>query len=237
MILERIYTLENRGGFYMIGIVEGIVLISINDNGKFSKNTYNLVRYGLAGAIALELIQLKKVELKGKKLYLTEESNTGNEILDDALKVLRKPKSLRGWIGSNTIFVKRARTKILQGFVDKGIVREEEKRFLGLIPLKRYHITNTYEKQELISGARNTLLGDKAQCDTKDIYIVSLMVACKAVKVILSNEEYKRIKAKLKLIGRGKYFETEDQVLAVVIKAIKGAITSNNASVANAGIG
>lgn len=221
----------------MMGIIEGLVLISINDNGKFSGNTYNLIRYGLAGAIVLELNRLKKVELKDKKLFLTEESHTGDEILDDAVKSLKKPKSLNGWVYNNTTFVKRARTKILKGFVDKGMVREEEKRFLGLIPLKRYHLTSTYEKQELISKIRNFLLDDNAVHDTRDIYYASLIASCRAVKTIFSNEEHKTIKAKLKLIAKGKYFETEDEVLRGVIKAINRAIAAQTASAASVGAG
>lgn len=214
----------------MLNMAEKIILLTLdNTSGKtFSKATY-LKRYGLSAALLFELIDRKKVQLQGKKLIAVDESSTGDTLLDRTFEVVKKSKTLNRWIFSNITFKSNIRKEILKSFIDNGIVKEEEKRFLGFIPLKRYPITNEFEKRNAELEIRNVLLEEKN--DTfSSVFLSSIVVACRAESLILTKEEKKKIASNLKLIAKGKYYKTDDEFLMNTIKSIRMAISSESAA-------
>lgn len=214
----------------MLNMAEKIILLTLdNTSGKtFSKATY-LKRYGLSAALLFELIDRKKVQLQGKKLIAVDESSTGDTLLDRTFEVVKKSKTLNRWIFSNITFKSNIRKEILKSFIDNGIVKEEEKRFLGFIPLKRYPITNEFEKRNAELEIRNVLLEEKN--DTfSSVFLSSIVVACRAESLILTKEEKKKIAGNLKLIAKGKYYKTDDEFLMNTIKSIRMAISSESAA-------
>ncbi|HEY9059880.1 MAG TPA: GPP34 family phosphoprotein [Pseudobacteroides sp.] len=213
----------------MLNMAEKIILLTLdNTSGKtFAKATY-LKRYGLSAALLFELMDRKKIQLQGKNLIAVDESPTGYDILDKAFEVIKKSKKLNRWIFSNVAFKSNIRKEILKSFIDSGIVKEEEKRFLGFIPLKRYPITNEFEKRNAEMEIRNVLLEEKN--DTfSSVFLSSIVVACRAESLILTKEEKKKIAGNLKLIAKGKYYKADDEFLLNTVKAINMAISSESA--------
>lgn len=214
----------------MLNMAEKIILLTLdNTSGKtFSKATY-LKRYGLSAALLFELMDRKKVQLQGKKLIAVDESSTGDTLLDRTFEVVKKSKTLNRWIFSNITFKSNIRKEILRSFIDNGIVKEEEKRFLGFIPLKRYPITNEFEKRNAELEIRNVLLEEKNDAFSS-VFLSSIVVACRAESLLLTKEEKKKIAGNLKLIAKGKYYKTDDEFLMNTIKSIRMAISSESAA-------
>lgn len=212
----------------MLNMAEKFILLSLqNENGKtLSRATY-LKRYGLSAALLYELISRKKIEVQGKKLYAVDESSTGDAILDRAFQEIKNAKTLNKWIYGYVRFKANIRKEILYNFIDNGIVREDEKRFLGFIPLKRYPVLNDKEKRVAEQQVRDLLLDGKNE-EFSLIFMSSIIVACKAQGLILTKAEMKTISDKLKLIAKGKYYSTDNDLLQNTIKAIHSAITAES---------
>ncbi|MDP4183419.1 MAG: GPP34 family phosphoprotein [Bacillota bacterium] len=214
----------------MLNMAEQIILMSIqNENGKTYMRATYLKRYGLSAALLYELIDRKKLELRGKKLFVKEESSTQDEILDLALQAAKKTKSINRWIYGNQLLKGRLRRAILKSLADRGIVKEEETRFLGLIPMKRYPISNVFEKRSIEIDIRNVLINGYDN-EYRSVFMTSILVVCRGATLILSKEERKKIASKLKFIGKGKYFNNTDELLANTIKAIRIAIAAESSS-------
>ncbi|KNY28303.1 GOLPH3/VPS74 family protein [Pseudobacteroides cellulosolvens] len=214
----------------MPNMAEKLILLSLqNESGKtFSRATY-LKRYGLSSALLYELISRKKIEVQGKKLFIIDESSTGDPILDRAFEEIKNAKTLNKWIYSFVRFKASIRKEILYNFIDNGIVREDEKRFLGFIPLKRYPVINDKDKRIAEQQVRDVLLDGKNE-EISLIFMSSIIVACKAQSLILTKAEIKTISDKLKLIAKGKYYTTNDDLLPNTIKAIHSAIAAESSA-------
>lgn len=56
---------------------------------------YNLaptsIRYGIAGAMLMELAELKKIQIQDKRVKLLDTKKTGDILLDEFLRLLTKP--------------------------------------------------------------------------------------------------------------------------------------------------
>jgi len=219
----------NRSGF-MLNMAEKIILLSLqSDTGKtFAKATY-LKRYGLSAALLYELIKRKKIGYQGKKIFVVDESSTGDVILDRAFSEIKKAKTLNKWIFGYVRFKSNIRKEILYKLADNGIVREDEKRFLGFIPLKRYPITNDKERKNAEQQIKNVLLDDNDE-DFSMVFMSSIIVACRAQSLILTKAEMKEISDRLKRIYKGKYYLTDDDLLPNTIKAIRNAIAAESSA-------
>ncbi len=214
----------------MLNMAEKFILLSLqNESGKtFSRATY-LKRYGLSAALLYELISRKKIEVQEKKLFTIDESSTGDAILDRAFQEIKNAKTINKWIYGFTRFKANIRKEILYNLIDNGIVREDEKRYLGFIPFKRYPVLNDKEKRIAEQQVRAVLLDGKNE-DSSLIFMSSIIVACKAQGLILSKSEIKTISDKLKLIAKGKYYSTDNDLLLNTIKALRTAIAAESSA-------
>jgi hypothetical protein len=75
----------------MLNIIDKTVLIALNDKGRLVRAHY-LARYGLLGAVLMELGRTGKIVLEDKRIVMLNQSSTGDQILDNALDMLRKQK-------------------------------------------------------------------------------------------------------------------------------------------------
>ncbi len=218
----------------MLNLAEKLTLVSFDESkGKLSFRNHNVMRFGLKGAIALKLCQLGKIRFENSKIILTDTTSTGDAILDNAVKVLgkkQKPVSLYNWIYGFSIYTAQLKKDILMNLVDNAILREEEKRFLGLFPMKRYSLTNREHYQRLSSTLREVLINNRTDMAGEDQELVTLYAMCGYYPKYISNAERKEHKEKIKSIKKLTFFKSGNKNLEEVVKAIKKAIASQAAT-------
>ena len=96
------------------------------------------VDIALGGANLLELTLLERVSLDDEKhVVVIDPSSTGDPILDGALRVIgarqgRKPKAVVEPLGENL------RTVLYARLVAEGVLRAQEKKVLGILPVHRW---------------------------------------------------------------------------------------------------
>lgn len=214
----------------MLNASERIMLLTINtDKNKIGYDAYNVIRYGIKGIALLQLVAFKRVKLERKRITVVDDCSTGDRILDmvmEKIKSSRHPVRISSWFSGYSIFGSSLKSGVLDGLEDNGVIRQEEQRFLGLFPLKRYIVTGVNHRQELASGMKRLLLGDKNEIGYEEACIISILAVCGYLKAVLSKAEIRGIKDKIKLIKKGMYYRVEGQTLQEVLKGIRNAISA-----------
>lgn len=219
-------------------LMEKFVFSSINDKKSrwYVGRTY--IRYCLSGIALIQLSRQNKIQIEDKKVSVRDTSSTGNQILDEVLALLAKktsPIKLNSLISPISYKVKKMDGRVLERLEDNGYLKIEQERFLGIIPYEHYVITHVIERSKLISDLKDIILHDHKTPDADSIALISMANSCGILRKYFSGDERKRVKQRLKLISKGKYFETRDEALYSVALAVKKAIQASQAVAASAG--
>jgi hypothetical protein len=215
-------------------LMERLMLAAINgkNNKLYTARTY--IKYSLAGIAIIQLIEKNKLILDGEKIILRDSTPTGNKIADEVLNTIAlssSPRKIGYWITALQTKVRNMDMKVVYALEDNGYIRMDEKRFLGLFPIKQFTITNEKEKTENIYNIKTALMGGIVPIDEDSAILVAIVHACGFIKKFLTEEEIKTVKERLKNISKQKYYSFKSEETSKVLKAVSSAI--NNAKSAS----
>src|SRR5699024_12538746 len=121
---------------------EELLLLAMDDEkGTVVFSASDYLNYGLAGAILAELTILERIELNDKKVVVINEEETGVTFLDSVLgEIKQSNKSKKVDDGDNRIKSKKGqmRKDMIQLLVEKGVLKEEEKKVLWIFNQSTY---------------------------------------------------------------------------------------------------
>ncbi len=202
----------------MLTLPEQLLLLALHDQkGTILTNASMSIEYGLAGAVIMELALLEKVEVRNKKLVLVERSHTGDDILDQAMNLLRdsaKERDIAYWINRFTSKMK-IKPSVLQRLVKQGILKYEEHKILGLFDSPHYPTRNPDEEKQIREQIRRLVLRrDVAEARTPAL--MGLVKACGLTNEIFTRQERKEAKQRIKEIMAG------DQIAKAVADTVAG---------------
>ena len=185
----------------MLGFVEEIVLLQLDERGKLIELPLSAADVVLAGAALMELALRNKVDTDPNRFYVVDQEPTGDEILDDALAALTEAGSVRASpaierinfttsaaIERITLNANRYRDIALRRLVGKGVFREEEGRFLWVFHTRRYPVIDDTEQREVRERLRQLILTDEIP-DPRDVVLLCLIDACGLLGLVLSLDE------------------------------------------------
>lgn len=214
-------------------VMEMFMLTAVNtkNRGLYTSGTY--LSYGLSGIAVVGLISQGRLSLEDGKLIVKDQSGTGDELMDEVLQVIvdkTVPRKLNTWITLLPYRVKRLMKRVLERLEDNGIVRIDQERFLGLIPYKKYTVTNESERDKIVNACRKALLsGDRAP--TPEIMlIISIAAACHVINRFFTTEERKNLKETFKQLKKCTWFESGGDGTNKVVIAIQRAIAATQAA-------
>jgi len=218
----------------MLSITEKIILSSIDENkSKFSIRAYNFYNYGVKGAAILKLAAGNNIKIESKKIIVTDESPVDDSIFDSVLQHLKsigRPIRLDSWFYSYYRFNRTLKIQVLNNLEAKGIIMQDERRFLGLIPYKKYNIINSYVKQAIKSDVREILLKESSDVNDETAVLISLATVCGGLRMFLDRNEMRQIRSKITRIKKGEYFIGLNDDLKLVLKSIQNAIAAQAAA-------
>ena len=194
----------------MLGFVEEIVLLQLDEHGKLVELPLSAADVVLAGAALMELALRSKVDTDLNRFFVVDREPTGDEILDDALSALvseGNEATTSAAIELIALNAGRYRDVALKRLVEKGVLREEEGRFLWVFHTRRYPVIDDTEQREVRTRLRQLILTDEIP-DPRDVVLLCLIDACGLLGLVLSLDEIatrrERIEqlARLDLIGQ-----------------------------------
>ncbi|WP_242583798.1 GPP34 family phosphoprotein [Streptomyces sp. MST-110588] len=128
---------EQDGG---ITLCEELMLLSLDDATGVAKERQK-TEHAIAGAVLVELALAGRVEIIGEKapkVFVRGRSPMGIPVLDAALAEITarvRPRKAQEWVSHLS---KDAAVATRQSLLDRGLVREERKKVLGLFPVERF---------------------------------------------------------------------------------------------------
>lgn len=189
----------------MLGFVEEIVLLQLDDSqGRFVNLPLSASDVVLAGAALMELALNNRVDCDLERLILVDSKPTGDDILDDVLKQLAEAGSeLSAGAVLERISVngEKYQEMALKRLIAKGVLREENGRFLWVFHTRRYPVIDDTEQREVRARLRQLLLTDEIP-DPRDVVLICLIEACGLLGLVLSPDEIARTQSRVEQLSR-----------------------------------
>ncbi len=206
----------------MLSFAEELLLLALDDEkGVIIDKTS--VKYGLIGAILMDLALRNKIDTDLESLMVVDASPTGDAILDEVLTKIAQinaNKTISYWIVNLSYDSKAIEEKLLNRLIQKGILKKKEQKILWVFSLRRYPVQDKKEEKEVKTRLREVIFSDTIP-DPHDIVLISLIKACYLTNEIFSDKEinivHERIGqiAKMDLIG-----QAVSKVIESIIQAI-----------------
>lgn len=221
-----------------INLLESLTILALDDEkGKFYNNLVYYT-YSLIGAIFLEMALQKQIVLENKKVKLINSKKTGNGIFDEVLEEIQKSKkerSVKHWIMKlHQYKSSKIKKQTLKQLVEQNILREEEKKILGLFKQKRYFLQKRNVKDDLKRRLEN-LLTYSSKMNAKDLMILSLVNLAQLNKEVFGKEKAKTNEKRIKELTTQENITSilsdtidviQEEIMAATTIAILAASTS-----------
>ncbi len=206
-------------------IAEDLLLLATDDAaGKTTVSSMQLDP-ALAGAVLMELVILGRVNLEGDgrkaRVVATDPTLPGDPVLDLALQTLfdlgpTKPVHAIGKLA------KGLRDRLNDALVERGILRRESGKILGLFPTTRWPAQDQGPEAGIRASVVPALvLGQEP--DGRTAAIISVLTAADMLRTVVDRPDHKVAKARGKEIGAGNW--ATDSVRKVIQEA-QAAITT-----------
>ena len=221
----------------MLNLMEELLLLALDDEkGKILSSSSCALPYGLRGALLLELFLAEKIDIVDKKIVVIDKSNTGNEVLDNGLNIIdtyHKQKTVKFWITKLTSQMKELRKDLLNELITKGILEQQDKKVLWVIPATRYPTKNPVIENRVRKRIIGIVLHDE-QLDERSSMLISLINACELIKEVFPKDNFKDAKKKIKNIiqdekvGKAITSQVSDEImLTIMVLMVTTTVTSN----------
>ena len=216
----------------MLTFPEEIVLLALDDKtGKFVDLPPLSMDQALAGAALLELAFQNRIDTDLTHLSLVNPKPTGEEMLDPLLEKIvtaKDKKDAKYWVGVFSADGETIREKVLRRLVQRGVLKQEEKKILWVIPGRRYPMVNDQEEREVRKRIRSVVVDGEVP-GPRDVVLVSLASACQLLRSVFTDTDLLKYSAriaevsKMDLIGRAvskSVAEVQEAVMRAVLYSV-----------------
>jgi len=213
----------------IVDLSEGLLLLATDDASGRINTKSGALDYGLSGAVLTELFLRDRLTLQNGKVTIVDASATGDPVLDDALSRITdsKPRDAKHWV--NKLPRSWIREQILDGLIEKGVLRREEHRILWIIPADRFPAEADSPEQHVREAVRAAVL-DGATPQPRTAVLIGILKACDLLETVFSKEERKRRRDRIDQIA------SADLVSEAVSKAVKDMQAATMAAITAATI-
>jgi hypothetical protein len=186
----------------MLNLSEKVFILSLNDeNGAVQNSATIYLPYVIASALLADLVLLGKIHLdQEKQIFVEDPQLCGDPILDDALQsILKKDRShgMAYWINHFSAKPQSIQELIVTGLVEKGVLTQEKKRLLWVIPTPLYPIQSASTKYAIKLQLRGVILAEENP-DSRAVILLGLMDTCNMLDLIFTKDERKAAARKIK---------------------------------------
>ncbi|WP_217250023.1 GPP34 family phosphoprotein [Streptomyces sp. AC602_WCS936] len=209
---------------------EQLLLLSLDDESGTARETAR-VAPAIAAAALVELSLAGRVDVTDEKVTVVDATPLGEPALDAALETVGggdEPGTAKDWIERlKTDAVTRANT----GLIDKGLVREERKKVLGLFPVRRYPEADG-SVEAAVRRRLEAVVLDGAAPDERTASLIALLHGAKLHRLAFPDADARRVVAAMESVSQGQWsaaavrhvVKAAEDALAVIV-AVTAATT------------
>ena len=212
-----------------------LILAHHPDKARFRIPEIHL-KYGLTGALLLELAVQESIVFEDNKLFPTGKGTHSDPLLAgfyEKIASMKPPRNIRFWIRRLSQHSNHYKWQLLNGLEKRRIIRVERMKFLGVIPYKKSTLLNKKIQYDLIRETRSSAV-QQGEISSQQLAILGLVDACKMHKIISGERaERKIISRRLKVISKESPIASGvDLTIRQVHAAIGGVVAASGAAAA-----
>jgi hypothetical protein len=204
----------------MVTLAEELMLLSLDgETGKVGGWAAGLDQ-GLAGAVLCELVLIDRVAIVEDRVVLRADGETGEPALDAALEKIaarEQPRRPADWVGR---LAGGMRGDLLARLQERGIVRAQKRRVLGVLASTRYPEADAGAERELRARLRAVLV-DGAEPSERTAALIAIAQAAGLGRALAGEGSWKELQPRAKEVAEGDWAAT----------AVRKAVESVNAAV------
>lgn len=199
------------------------ILMIDDDEGAVATSVKTTLRYGLADALLVELALANKIQLEDGRLALADPAPTGDTWFDEILAMIaaeNKPRKLSHWV--QAVGSKPTIKQVASRLAERNVIVIEKKRYLWVIPYEVFPQVDASAKYWVKQHLRGIVLAGE-QADASDIALLSLLKACRLLRLVFTRDERKSADKKVDALVKGEVFGEALAKLLAEIQAAGGA--------------
>lgn len=203
---------------------EEILLLALDDRtGKLHPLPEGSLNLAIAGGLIMELAFAGVLDSDDKNLEVLSRDKTGDSLLDDVLATIpaEKPLSIQRALNVVASNIDEWKKRLFGELKDRGILKQEEHRFLFVLKERCYPVIDDREEQEVKSRIREVVMDPEAIPDPRDVIIICLMDACDLSGVVFTEEERDKHRERIQTIAK---MDFVGQALSRAVNKIQQAL-------------
>lgn len=195
-------------------LFEEILLLGLKDEKGTLDWKAGFIKFAISGAIIAELLLLKKItvnENEKNKLELVDNKLVDNELLDEAIILIQNSKTkkdIKYWLNKFS-GIRKIENKIANSLIQKGILKEEERKILFLFNSTVFPEVNPIPEKEIISRLEKAIFNDNETTDIRTCILIALTYKSDILNVVFNYKEIKKRKKHIENIINGDLLSKE----------------------------
>ena len=206
---------------------EDLMLLFIDQRTGKVRSGFAPAENALAGAVLMDLVNSGRVafEPNGKKLRIVDPTPVNDPVLYESLSRFDKPMRAQRAVERVR---KKLQDNVIARLAERGVVRVESRKVLGIFPAKSYVITDERAHGEVRKAVDEVVAGYRGP-DERTGALITLLYAVNAVHRVFDGDK-REIKKRAKEIAAGHWAgdavrRAVDAVQAGVAAAASAAVT------------
>ncbi len=209
----------------MLRFAEEIILLLLDDDGRFTRLPSWSLHYALAGGVLMDLALENRIDTDLEKLVLIDPTPVGDSLLDPTLADIAAgaESDARYWVGRTASRGEDLREEALKRLVEIGVLEKRDDSFLWVFRARRYPSIDGKVEREVKLRIMGVLFSDEIP-DPRDIVIIGLADACGIFSELLSPRELESAAERIDQVRR---LDLIGQATAQAIRDIEVSIATS----------
>ena len=176
----------------MLTFYEEIMVLLLHDeNGTFLPVSEHTLNRALTGAVLMDLAFANRIDTDPERLFVIDPTPLDDDLLDPTLeRIVESTEShdTAHWIRETAVHADGIHDRSLARLVERGILRQEDDRFMWVFQTRRYPVIDNRTVREVKLRLMGVLFSDEIP-DARDILLISLSDVCGIFGSLLSTAE------------------------------------------------
>ena len=189
----------------MLRFSEEIMLLLLDDgDGTFVDLPVQSLEFALAGSVLMDLALEGRIDTDPERLFVVDREPIDDDLLEPTLRRIVNSMvtyNTRDWIQQITPHAGEIRERSLARLVERGILREEQGRFLWVFHTRRYPVIDNQTLREVKLRIMEVLFTDQIP-DARDVILIALADVCGIFASLLSSRELKTVTPRIRQISK-----------------------------------
>ncbi|SFS62707.1 GOLPH3/VPS74 family protein [Marininema halotolerans] len=213
----------------MLTIAEELLLLCLDEEtGETRSVCERPLPYGLAGAVLLELVVQKRLELRGKKVVVIDDQPIGDEVLDHVLQeTITDSGTLEASHWIRKLGDSEIKKRLMNRLAQRKILQRKKERKWGLFSRITWSIKEHHQVKRLQEKIR-LLPKDAKVPDERTLVLASVALKCNLVRVLFPEEEQPQARRRLRELSRGEIYKeaVSDTIVGMQAAATVAAVAT-----------